>query len=194
MRIGVDLDGVCYKWSKTARYMLREMLPGSPYTREGPMGQEADGYDYIQRNIAPEHWKWLWTEGVRLGLFRHGHIIKGAVEGVNALAADGHDMIIVTHRPKAAVTDTLRWLAFADFPLAGVHILTDQQPKSTVPCDVYIDDKPENVVDMAENTDARLVALYDAPWNQAFNVLEQRATIQRVRTWKAFVWLVRDMK
>src|SRR3990167_1953190 len=119
MRIGVDLDGVCYKWSKTARYMLREMLPGSPYTREGPMGQEADGYDYIQRNIAPEHWKWLWTEGVRLGLFRHGHIIKGAIEGVNALAADGHDMIIVTHRPKAAVTDTLRWLAVADFPLAG---------------------------------------------------------------------------
>ena len=193
MRIGVDVDGVMYKWSKTARYMLREMLPGSPYTREGPMGQEADRWDYIKDNVAPEHWKWLWTEGVRLGLFRHGHIIKGAIEGVNALATDGHDVVIITHRPKAAVTDTLQWLAFANFPLAGVHILTDQQPKSTVPCDVYIDDKPENVIDMATVSGVKLVALYDAPWNQKFVLSPEGWPIKRVRSWKEFIRLVRAL-
>lgn len=192
MRIGVDVDGVLYKWSKTARYLLREALPDSPYKAPGhPLHTEATHWGYIEEHVSPEHWRWLWTEGVRIGLFRHGHIIKGAMEGMRNLADDGHDLFIVTHRPKAAVTDTLQWLAFCDFKLAGVHILTDQQPKSTVKCDVYVDDKPENVEDLRYNTDARLVTLFDAPWNRHWI---PPLGIQRVANWGDFVQLVRGLK
>jgi hypothetical protein len=39
----------------------------------------------------------------------------------------------------------------------------------------------------------RLVALYDAPWNVGYNVIERAAVIQRVRSWKEFVQLVRAL-
>lgn len=191
MKLGIDVDGVLYKWSKTARYLLREALPNSPYKVAGhPLHTESTHWGYIEEHVSKAHWRWVWTEGVRLGLFRHGHIIKGAMEGMRALADDGHDLFIITHRPKAAVTDTLQWLAFCDFKLAGVHILTDQQPKSTVKCDVYVDDKPDNVEDLVANTDARLVALFDAPWNQG----HEEPGVTRVANWAEFVNLVRGLK
>jgi uncharacterized HAD superfamily protein len=194
VRIGIDIDGVLYKWSKTARYLLREALPDSPYKVPGhPLYTESTHWNYIQQNVAPEHWKWLWTEGVKAGLFRHGHIIKGAIEGMRTLAADGHDLVIITHRPKAAVTDTLQWLAFCNFPLAGIHIMTGQEPKSmALPhCAVYIDDKPENVYNLANNTGARLVALMDAPWNQQ---AWGGGLFERVLGWADFVQRVRGLK
>lgn len=168
MRIGVDIDGVLYHWSKTARYLLREVLPNSPYTKDGPMGKESTYWNYIPDNISKDHWSWLWNEGVAKGMFRNGHLIHGALEGCRALRKAGHQLIIITHRPAPAVNDTLAWLSFQQLDLAGVHIQTSQEPKSSVRpfCDVYIDDKYENCHDLLNNTPARLVCLYDQPWNQ----------------------------
>jgi uncharacterized HAD superfamily protein len=167
LRIGIDLDGVCYHWEKTARYMLREILPNSPYKGDPALERPSMGWDYIEHNVAPEHWKWLWSEGVKLGLFRYGHMFKGTIEAVRKLAQLG-DIIVITHRPAAAVPDTLAWLAYQQLPLAGVHILTHQEPKSTVePCDFFLDDKPENCIDM--NDTGAEVWLMDRPWNQHCN-------------------------
>jgi uncharacterized HAD superfamily protein len=164
LRIGIDLDGVCYHWEKTARYMLREILPNSPYKGDPSLERPSTGWDYIEHNVAPEHWKWLWSEGVKLGLFRYGHMFKGTIEAVRKLAQLG-DIIVITHRPAAAVPDTLAWLAYQQLPLAGVHILTHQEPKSTVePCDFFLDDKPENCIDM--NDTGAEVWLMDRPWNR----------------------------
>ena len=192
MRIGVDLDGVCYHWERTARYLLRERLPNSPYTQDGPLGKVSDSWDYIPRHVAAAHWKWLWNEGVKQGLFRHGHVIKGAIEGLQELTRDGHEVIIITHRPKQAVNDTLAWLAFANLDLCGVHILTSQEDKSGVRpyCDVYVDDKIENVVDYANATPAKLVALFDQPWNATFATY---GAIERVHGWKEFVARVKGL-
>lgn len=165
-RFGIDIDGVCYQWSKTARYMLREVLPNSPYTKDGPLGQESTHWNYIQDHVSPEHWAWLWNDGVRLGLFRHGHLYPGAIEGIRKLADVG-DVIIITHRPKSAVVDTLAWLAYQRLPLAGIHVLTNMEAKSGIKCDVYIDDKPENCVDLSRNTSGRIF-LMSRPWNAEF--------------------------
>lgn len=190
VRIGVDIDGVMYQWSKTARYMLREILPDSPYTKAGPMGQEATSWDYISSNVAPKHWKWLWVEGVRLGLFRYGHLYPGTIKAIRELAELG-EVIVITHRPQQAVNDTLAWLSYQNLPLAGVHILTDQAPKSTVrpQCDAYIDDKMENCHDLAKNTNARLVALMDRTWNQT----DEGRAVTRVRSWREFINLVEKL-
>jgi 5'(3')-deoxyribonucleotidase len=178
VRIGVDIDGVMYEWSKTARYMLREILPNSPYTKDGPLGVESQHWDYIQKHVAPEHWKWLWTEGVRLGLFRHGHMCPGTIEAIRKLSELG-DIIVVTHRPAAAVADTLAWLSYQRLPLSGIHILTNQEPKSSVAkCDVFIDDKPENCEDLAAIGTA--ACLMDRPWNQ------HSSYSPRVYSWQDF--------
>lgn len=192
LRIGIDLDGVCYHWERTARYLLRERLPNSPYAKDGPLGKESTSWNYIPDHVSNAHWQWLWTEGVKEGLFRHGHIVKGAVEGLQTLAADGHDLIVITHRPKQAVRDTLQWLSYLDMPFAGVHIMTQQERKSLAEpqCDVYVDDKPENVEDMEANTNAKLVALFDQPWNQHFNPY---GVIKRVVGWKDVVKRVREV-
>lgn len=185
MRIGVDIDGVMYEWSKTARYMLREILPNSPYTKDGPLGIESLSWNYIQENISTDHWKWLWSEGVRLGLFRHGHMYPGTIKAIRQLADLG-DVIAITHRPKSAVEDTAAWLSYHRLPLAGVHILTNQEPKTTVEkCDFYIDDKPENCSDLT--TTGGTVAMLLRPWNMS----ACPAGVVPVASWNEFVALVK---
>jgi uncharacterized HAD superfamily protein len=185
MRIGLDIDGVMYKWDKTARYMLRDVLPNSPYKET--LQTESQGWNWIKDNVSPEHWEWLWTEGVHLGLFRYGHLYPGTIQAVRRLAEIG-DVVLITHRPKMAVTDTLAWLGLLNLPLAGVHLLTNQEPKSLVQpqCDVYLDDKPDNFVDLRENTKAKLVALMRRPWNASFSAgWTNRTTV--VKDWAEFI-------
>jgi len=189
VRVGLDIDGVMYKWDKTARYMLRDVLPNSPYKEV--LQQESQGWNWIQQQIAPEHWDWLWKQGVRLGLFRYGHMYPGTVQAVRTLASRGHEVVLITHRPASALSDTLAWLSLMDFPIKGLHILTNMEPKSLVQpqCDVYIDDKPENVVDFAVNTQAKIVALRDQPWNKHFNDAGYIGVV-RVFGWDDFLALV----
>jgi uncharacterized HAD superfamily protein len=200
MRIGVDIDGVMYKWGKTVRYMMREVLKEEapdiyalkPHTADGPMGgsdSKITDWDYFQNNVTKEQWRWLWSEGIRLGLFRYGHLYSGTIQAIRKLSKIG-DVYIITHRPPQAVNDTLDWLAFQRLPIKGVSLLTNQEPKSSVKpeCDVYIDDKPENVYDLANNTDARLVVLMSRPWNIRVEVADP---ILRVTGWAPFISAVK---
>lgn len=170
MKIGLDIDGVMYMWQKTACYMIREVLPNSPYKHRKDLCEENwSGWNWLKDQVAPEHWDWLWTEGVRLGLFRYGHLYPGTIQAVRRLAEIG-DVMLITHRPKQAVNDTLAWLGFLDLPLAGLHILVNQEPKSSVKpeCDMYVDDKPENITDLSRHTSG-LAYLMRRPWNMHEN-------------------------
>lgn len=168
VRIGFDIDGVIYQWDKTARKMMRDVLPNSPYKKDPRFWEDSRSWNWIQQHVSPEHWAWLWDEGVKLGLFRHGHLYSGAIEAIRKLATVG-DVVFITHRPKQAVNSTLAWLALQDLPLSGLHILTNQEPKSTVrpKVDFFVDDKPENVLDMA--TTGANVYLMRRPWNKGFD-------------------------
>jgi uncharacterized HAD superfamily protein len=198
MRIGVDIDGVLYEWERTARYLLRNRYyAGQGYPEA--LDKVSDSWGYIDAAVGPEAFHWLWSTGAEQGLWRAGHVIKGAMEGMYDLAKDGHDLVIITHRGKAAVNDTMAWLSFMKFKLAGVHILTRQEPKSSVlpHCDVYIDDKPETITDYLENTNAKLVALYQQPWNENHIITENGKMTwgrgRRVASWSHFVKLVREL-
>lgn len=164
MRIGLDIDGVCYEWSKTARYMLREIYPGElSDDQKLALTRESTSWNYIQGIVGNEAFGWLWSEGVRLGLFRYGHLVRGAVKGVRLLAQD-HEVIAVTHRPSNAVEDTLAWLSFMQLPLKGIHIFTNQESKLIADCDAYIDDKPETIEEVVRG--GRYGILFDREWNR----------------------------
>lgn len=195
MRIGLDIDGVMYQWDRTANYMLRDVLPNSPYGRDVLDG-ESPTWNFIQEHISKEHWDWLWTEGVRLGLFRHGHLYPGTIQAVRELATLG-EVIIITHRPKQAVKDTLAWLTYQDLPLSGVHLLTNGEQKSQVrpECDIYLDDKVENCEDYIENTEGRVV-LMGRPWNGACswkNLVVSGKRFNAVTSWQQFIKIVREL-
>lgn len=161
MRIVVDLDGVLYEFDKTARYMLREYL-GLP-----DLDTEAQYWDDIKDRVPKSAWRWLWNEGVELGLFRYGHMVQGARRGLETLSAQGHELVFATHRPKQAVSDTVDWLSLylKGVPYTGLHFMSNGEKKSTIPGDVLIDDKPENVVDWYYFGDGAGI-LFDRPWNR----------------------------
>lgn len=163
-RIGVDLDGVLYDWSGTARYLLRHWFGLS-------LVGEAQSWNWnIDEGVPSGAWEWLWDEegGMDRGLFRHGHLVKGAADGIRKLATLG-DLILVTHRPKLAIADTLAWLdgqfgRYRPYPFTGIHLLTEGEPKSSIDVDVLIDDKPDNITDILVNTEADAV-VFEQPWN-----------------------------
>lgn len=116
-------------------------------------------------------------------MFRHGHLYPGSIEAIRRLAQIG-DVVIVTHRPASAVPDTLAWLAYNQFPLRGVHILSNEQSKAGVgPFDLFIDDKPENCAELVA-TGAR-VATPDRRWNRGRDI----PAVDRVYSWGEFVAL-----
>ncbi len=183
MRLAIDLDEVVYSWDRTAHYMLREYRG---YNRTTLPGQ-SPSWTYIPDTISKFDWQWLWTEGVKLGLFRYGHMVTGARIGLQHLRDAGHEIVVVTHRPEQATSDTLDWVGhyFKDIPLAGLHILSDEAPKSTVKADLLIDDKMESCLEWRGTTREPAI-LFDHPWNRG----SEEAGILRARDWKHVIEIV----
>ena len=149
MRIAVDMDEVLYSWERTARYLLRHEYRGLPQWIAGTLNRPFDRWN-IDEQIGRDAYDWLFEEGIQLGLFRHGHVITGAMRGVRALKAAGHELVIVTHRAVGGVQDTLAWIDFhfgreLPYPWDGVEILSDMRSKTSVPWDAIIDDSPKNI-------------------------------------------------
>ena len=181
IRIAVDLDGVCYEWQRTFCYMMREY-----HDVQFPLGMDWwDAWDACNEYTTSAQRKWMWSKGVELGLFRYGHMVQGTRIGLEALHNAGHKLVVVTHRPEAAVEDTLAWvgLYFKNIPLAGMSILSDGQPKTSVKADLLIDDKVENCVQWAKAN--RRAYLFDQPWNKSFH--NEGTLIWRVSGWKGVV-------
>jgi hypothetical protein len=95
-------------------------------------------------------------------LFWHLEPFPGAVEALHQLDRDGHDIVIITMKPRFAVEDTHEWLAREGIPFKEVHILEE---KWRVDCDVYLDDGPHVLADLVAHRPDRVVCRYVRPWN-----------------------------
>lgn len=192
--IGLDLDGVCYHFDRTARYMLRRRISDRCDPVPIELYEPSKYWDALKDVVPKEDWKWLWSDGVKQGLFRYGHVVGGSIEGVQALNDLG-DVIAVTSRPKEAVHDTLVWLStmFDKAPLSGIVIQSFGQKKSEVsPApDVYVDDAPHNADDILANTSSSVI-LYSAPHNQDYHRGTPR--VIRARGWDEVVEAVTLIK
>lgn len=189
MRIGIDLDGVLYEYDKTARFMLRHY---KGHSESGPMGAPSTSWNYIQEHIPAEDWKWLWSEGIALGLFRYGHVVTGSQSAIRDIRSAGNTVIVITHRPSEAVPDTIAWLDLFQKPEAGVvldgiHILSSGEPKSSVQADLLIDDKPSNLDDWIGH--GRRGILFDRDHNQG----AKPAGSERAYGWHDATRIVKEM-
>ena len=74
----MDLDGVCYEFQRTYRYMLREYrgvdMP--------PVEEFWTHWDAQKAYGTPADHDWMWSGGVKKGLFRYGHMVTGARKGL----------------------------------------------------------------------------------------------------------------
>lgn len=166
-RAGIDLDGVVHQWGPTARSILK--------LRFGIEISESETWDWIKDHTTREQWEWLWSEGVEWGLFS-GEAYPFAVASLHRLA-ETHDLVVITARPRAAVPQTFAWLAQHQIMATEVHVLTNGDPKSAILCDWYVDDRTDNVAELANA--GRRVYLFDQPWNRH----ETPAFSERVRDW-----------
>jgi 5'(3')-deoxyribonucleotidase len=195
--IGLDLDGVCYQWDRTARYMIRQRILDRGETPDPGLSWPSESWDWIQDHSPKADWRWLWSGGIEAGLFRYGHVVRGAMEGVRELAKLG-SVVAITARPQSAVHDTLAWLSlfFDKVPLSGIVIQSDGQKKSQVtPApDVYIDDGIHNYLDILGNTEAYIVQFVQ-PWNRLWSPRESdRGRWLRADGWPETVEKVRWAK
>lgn len=162
MRIVLDIDGVLYKFSHAAQYMLAK--------KKGLADREDLFWDdrTWDCNRPQEDWDWLLGAEQSNYIYRHGHLWSGAVEFTYELAKLG-DIVLVTKRPSHATKVTMDWIRYTfdhePFPFVEVHILGPGEKKSQIPADIYIDDSLENIEELGENTEAKLI-LVDRPWNQ----------------------------
>jgi len=183
-RIGLDLDGIIYRWGDTASLLLEWEF--------GIILGEVETWDHIRDNITEHQWDWLWTEGMDRGLFRHGSVYRGGFEAIRELRQIG-DIIVITHRPKSALRDTQDWLSFHRVNAPVVHLLFREESKSSVQpqCHLYIDDKIENCIDLAINTDG-VVCLWERPWNETERFLLPQS-VKIVNNWKDFLTIAKDV-
>ena len=186
MRIGLDLDGVCYEWQRTYMYMLRAYRG---YSRDLMSDIESwTHWNWHKENVSKQDNDWMWSEGIRLGLFRYGHLYPGTVKAVNELSSLG-DVVVITSRPKRAAQDTFDWISYNKLPVQEVHITNGGNKSDIKPvCDVYIDDGPHVIDDLIDNTPSAAL-LWDRPWNRT----PSRCTA-RVSTWDEVLNFVEGMK
>ena len=160
MRLGIDLDGVVADFNAGWMRLHADEF-GSELHPEMVTGwnglHELAGFGDMDA-----FWQWAQGTDLRPSIFRHLELYPDAAETLAALDAAGHEIVIVTAKPRWAVPDTLRWIADHQLPTSEIHIRYD---KHTILCDVYLDDAPTVVEDLVKHRPAALVCRMIRPWN-----------------------------
>lgn len=160
MRLGIDLDGVVANFTKGWMWFYNREF-GAELTVEDSRRWN-DLVDLTHFADIDEFWQWSSDLDGR-SVFWHLEPFPGAVEALNGLAKDGHEVIVVTTKPAFAVDDTHEWIEKHGIPADEVHILED---KWLVPCHVYVDDGPHILPGLVRHRPEATVCRYVRPWNR----------------------------
>lgn len=196
----MDIDGIVYDWFGIYRFLANYHLGVDlPPVEEIWDGEKTDA-DFLTR----EQWAWLWEGGVKCGLFRYGHILKGSVEALREISSFA-DVVVITHRPtswnievseearRKGIKDTIAWLALLseDVQFVETHILDKGVPKSSIVCDAYLDDGAHVIEDLRGNSaPGTLIMLWTRPWNRKVECDGRR--VVRIASWSEVLRLVRQ--
>lgn len=159
LRIGIDLDGVAYDFTKKFVEVAR-----------------GKGYDLSD---TPDCWNWFEECGMSrqqfedlmhfsvddLQLFWRGDVLDDAAQHISALKDAGHEIHIVTHRTSGYLYSseqaTEYWLGYKGFRYDSLTFSAD---KTVVPVDVFIEDNLDNY-DALEAAGIKAY-LVNRPYNQ----------------------------
>jgi len=200
MKIGIDLDGVVYNFTSAwEQYVTREVerarnkgaiCPMWAYELAArfPEALPAIGKDwnfYETYGIDWDCFVEICDDGVNEDfIFRLGEPIEDSVEGIKELKRLGHSIHIITHRffGEFSHYSTEQWLKMHDIPY---DTLTFAKDKSIVGVDLLLDDLPQNLDSMGDET---VKVLYRQTWNDGGM---KPTSYQAVSSWAQFVSLIK---
>ena len=192
MRIYIDFDDVL---CETARYLSG--LARDLFGRDVPY-EAITGFDLQEAfSLSDSEITALMTHAHRDEVLAALAPTPGGLEAVQTLAAQGHDVTVVTGRPASSRTGSRGWLSkhgIAHVPLLHVDKYgrtedgdrgdaLDRAAFEAVRFDVAIDDSPVALDLLAPRRDCRVI-VYDRPWNRRYTL---GANMRRAGSWTEII-------
>ena len=182
MRVGVDLDGVCYDFDADCRAWIigNGILPAEALV------PTVRWHMYRDWGMTDAEFVAMCDDATDAGfMFCQGEPMAGAMRGLRQLKDDGHTIHLVTARhfgsPGSSESNTAWWLDQWDVPYDSLTMSGD---KTAVEVDVFIDDRDRNY-DEIEAKWPGVAVLMDRAYNRHHDG-------RRVYGWRQFVGLVRN--
>lgn len=131
----------------------------------------------------------MWSSLIEEIYFTDCTIFDGALELLNELHQNGHDIFYITSRPKQYCTQTREWLKAKGFPVEDNHFFCGMQDNEKITniqeleLDFYFDDKPA-VLETLGSTETKIYII-DQSYNQHVDGL-------RLKNWMEFKMTVSE--
>jgi hypothetical protein len=181
-RIGLDMDGVLYSWDRAVRRMISEEF--------GLDVPESTAWSFIKDFAGEKVWRWLWAHDGNVDrMFGTGFAYPGAITGSQELYDLADEVVILTSGPPGCELAKEAWLLNRGIPFDDFVRFDHGVSKMSVPCQVYIDDNPAVIEDLARYP-RRTGILVDRPWNQE---VEYGKNVVRAHGWSEIVARAEDI-
>ena len=157
MRIAVDIDSTLHHyWDVLSDAARRRFGVELPYEEQFTWGITRLRDEQLSCCVAETH-----SDAV----IRAGRPYPGAVEAVNAWAAEGHFIHVTSHRDPVAHDATERWLHEIGLRFDDLHCSGDKISRCVeIGIDLLVDDCPHLLHDALERGMAAATLVH--PWNQ----------------------------
>lgn len=156
MRILVDMDDTIVDMTPTW-YDIYNRENNFNLTRESV--KSWDTHKYVPTGKA------IFEILKRPGFFRHLPAIPGALEAVEELMRDGHQVYLVTAAFSEAASDKMLWVEqyMPWFPMKNIVVT---HSKYLLRADVLIDDGPHNIIEFRESNPRAYIATIEYEYNK----------------------------